>query len=65
MIAAGNDIHAGSKNIRGFFRCYAITSGRIFTICNNHIETMLLPQMGQQFPHCLATGRPYNIANKQ
>ena len=65
MIAASNDIHAGSKNIRGFSRRDAIASRRVFTIRDDHIKIMPLTQIGQQFLHCLATGRPYNIANEQ
>ena len=65
MIAAGNDINAGSKNIRSLIWRDTITPRRVFTICNDHIEIMLHAQIRQQFLHCLATGRPYNIANEQ
>ena len=65
MIAAGNDINAGSKNIRSLIWRDTITSRRVFTICNDHIEIMLHAQIRQQFLHCLATGRADDIANEQ
>ena len=65
MIAGGNNVHAGGKNLRRSLRRNPISACSILSIGNDHIKAMAFAQTGQKTLNRLAAGAPDNIANKQ
>ena len=65
MIATGDDIHAGRKNLLGRFGSDPGAAGRILTVGDDEIEAKFLAELGQKTFDRPASRPPYYVADEQ
>ena len=65
MVAAGNDVHAGGKNVPGGHGRNTGAAGGVLAVGDDEIERVLFAKFGQEFLDRVASRPPDDVADEE